>query len=183
MQISLSDEQVMEAVKNGDLEKASILFDRYNKHLYNFFVKISFNKELGQDLTQNVFLRMIRFKHTYRADGKFKSWIFQIARNVYADHYRSNKLMISDNEDVSVIEEQVTAIDESIISDEKEKLLYIAMYRLKDEQRELLWLSKFQKMKYDEIAQIYETNTGAIKVKVHRALNKLKENYFQLEKI
>ena len=84
---------------------------------------------------------------------------------------------------VAVIEEHVAAIDETLINNEKEKLLYIAMYKLKDEQRELLWLSKFQKMKYNDIAQIYETNSGAIKVKVHRALNKLKENYLQLEKI
>lgn len=179
----MTDEELMMAVKQGDLAKASILFDRYHKHLYNFFVKISFDKELGHDLTQNVFLRMIKFKHTYRNEAKFKSWIFQIARNIYADHYRSNKVMTSDYQDIEIIGQQVDAIDVKMVKDEKEKLLYIAMYKLDREEREILLLSKFEKMKYEEIAQIYETSVGAIKVKVHRAINKLKEKYLQLEKI
>ena len=179
----MTDEQLMEAVKQGDLAKASILFDRYHKHLYNFFVKISFDKDLGHDLTQNVFLRLIKFKHTYKPKAKFKSWIFQIARNIYADHYRSNKVMTSDFDDVEVIGEHIDAIDVKMANDEKEKLLYIAMYKLDREQREILLLSKFEKMKYEDIAKVYETSVGAIKVKVHRAVNKLKENYLQLEKI
>jgi RNA polymerase sigma-70 factor (ECF subfamily) len=179
----MTDEQLMEAVKQGDLAQASILFERYHKHLYNFFVKISFDRELGHDLTQNVFLRMIKFKHTYKPEAKFKSWIFQIARNIYADHYRSNKVMTSDFDDVEIIGEKIDAIDVVMEKDENEKLLYIAMYKLEREQREILLLSKFEKMKYEDIAKIYETSVGAIKVKVHRAINKLKENYLQLEKI
>ena len=179
----MTDEQIMELVKNGDLEQAKQLFDRYHKHLYNFFVKISLDREVGHDLTQNVFLRMIRFRTSYKTGGNFKSWIFQIARNVFADHYRSNKLLVSDYNEVEMIGQRVDAIDESLAKDEKEKLLYVALYKLEDEQREVLLLSKFQKMKYEEIAAIYETSVGAIKVKVHRAINKLKEKYFELEKI
>jgi RNA polymerase sigma-70 factor (ECF subfamily) len=177
----LSDEQLMEQVKQGDLTKSSDLFDRYHKHLYNFFVKISYDRDLGNDLTQNVFLRMIKFKHTYRADGKFKSWIFQIARNVYADHHRANKQTFS--KEVFNLSDQEDAIDVKWAKSEEEKLLYIAMYGLSTEQREVLLMSKFQKMKYQEIAEIYETSEGAIKTKVHRAIKKLQENYFKLEKI
>lgn len=179
----MTDEELMDAVKGGDLTKASILFDRYNKHLYNFFVKIAYDRDLGHDLTQDVFLRMIRYRHTYRSTSKFKSWIFQIARNVYADHYRSNKIMKSDFDEVEMIGQKVDAIDVKMANDEREKLLYIAMYKLNEEQRELLLLSKFQKLKYDEIATIYDSTVGAIKVKVHRAINKLKEHYLKLEKI
>ena len=179
----MTDEQLMEAVKQGDLAKASLLFDRYHKHLYNFFVKISFDRELGHDLTQNVFLRMIKFRHTYRNEAKFKSWIFQIARNIYADHYRSNRVLNNEFEEIEIIGDRVEAIDVQMANDEREKLLYIAMYKLDREQREIILLSKFEKMKYEEIAQVYETTVGAVKVKVHRAINKLKEKYLQLEKI
>ena len=177
----MSDEQLMERVKQGDLANASVLFERYNKHLYNFFVKISFDQDLGHDLTQNVFLRMLKFKHTYKSGAKFKSWIFQIARNIYADHYRSNK--VAKSREVLNLQQQEEAIDVQWANSEREKLLYIAMYRLNVDQRELLLMSKFQKMKYEDIAQIYETSVGAIKVKVHRAIKKLQENYFKLEKI
>ena len=179
----MTDEELMQAVKEGDMAKASMLFDRYNKHLYNFFVKTTYDRDLGHDLTQNTFLRMMRFKHTYKAEAKFKSWIFQIARNVYADHYRNNKILKSDYDEVEMIGQKVDAIDVQMANDEREKLLYIAMYKLNEDQRELLILSKFQKLKYEEIATIYETTVGAIKVKVHRAINKLKDNYLELEKI
>jgi RNA polymerase sigma factor (sigma-70 family) len=181
VQKKISDEQLMEEVKQGDLAKASLLFDRYHKHLYNFFVKISADRDLGNDLTQNVFLRMLKFRHTYKAEAKFKAWIFQIARNIYADHYRSNKE--ANSKEVIDLHHQEEAIDVKWVNDEREKLLYIALYRLNIDQRELLLMSKFQKMKYEDIAQVYDTSVGAIKVKVHRAIKKLQEHYFKLEKI
>ncbi|WP_343034137.1 RNA polymerase sigma factor [Fulvivirga lutimaris] len=182
MEKTLTDEQLMEAVRGGELNKASQLFDRYHKHLYNFFVKITMDKDLGHDLTQNVFMRMIHYKHTYQTGAVFKSWIFRIARNIYADHYRKNRMMFSDD-NLEIMDRKMTAIDDQMVEDERQKLLYIALYKLKPEQKEILMLSKFQKLKYEEIASIYETSVGAIKTKVHRALGKLKENYLELEKI
>lgn len=182
MEKTLTDEQLMEAVRGGELNNASLLFDRYHKHLYNFFVKITSDRDLGHDLTQNVFMRMIHYKHTYQNGAVFKSWIFRIARNIYADHYRKNRMMYSDD-NLEIVDEKLTSIDEQMVEDEKQKLLYIALYKLKPEQKEILLMSKFQKMKYEEIAGIYDTTVGAIKTKVHRALGQLKENYLELEKI
>jgi RNA polymerase sigma-70 factor (ECF subfamily) len=54
---------------------------------------------------------------------------------------------------------------------------------LNDEQRELLVLTRFQQMKYEEVATIMDTSVANIKVKVHRAIQKLREHYFQLERI
>jgi RNA polymerase sigma-70 factor (ECF subfamily) len=55
------------------------------------------------------------------------------------------------------------------------------MEQLSDENRELLILCRYQELKYDEIAQILNTTEGAIKVRVHRALNQLKNAYLKLE--
>jgi RNA polymerase sigma factor (sigma-70 family) len=67
--------------------------------------------------------------------------------------------------------------------DEKERLLHQSMARLSDEQRELLVLTRFQQMKYEEVAAIMDTTVANIKVKVHRAILKLREYYFEIEKI
>ena len=74
-------------------------------------------------------------------------------------------------------------IRESEMLDEREKLLHRSLARLGDEQRELLILTRFQQMKYEEVAQIMNTTVANIKVKVHRAIAKLREHYFELEKI
>jgi RNA polymerase sigma-70 factor (ECF subfamily) len=57
------------------------------------------------------------------------------------------------------------------------------MAKLSEEQRELLVLTRFQHMKYEEVAVIMDTTVANIKVKVHRAILKLREYYFELEKI
>lgn len=179
----LSDEVIMLAVKNEELQKASVLFDRYHKRLYNFFVKISFDRDLGHDLTQNTFMRMIKYRKTYREGHKFSSWIFQMARNIYADHFRKNKPMYSDFVEVDEIRQKLEAVDEEIIRNEEEKLLYISLYKLKPEQREVLILTRFEEMKYSEVAQVLDTSEANVKVKVHRALAALRNEYLALENI
>lgn len=179
----MSEESLMSAVKNGELTHASDLFEAYNRALYNFFVKITYDRDLGHDLTQNVFFRLIKFRHTWNDDMRFKPWIYQIARNVYADHYRKNKVMKNDNIDVSELGDKIEAFDDWNDRSEQERILHLSMQRLKDEDREILLMSKFQKMKYEEISQVLDTSVSAVKVKVHRAIKRLKNHYFELEKI
>lgn len=179
----MTDEELMLKVKQGDLKYAAELFDRYNKPLYNFLVKVAFDRDLGHDLTQNVFERIIKYRNSYKQDSKFKSWIYQMARNVYADHYKKNKTMVSDFAEVENVGDQLGQIDERMIKDEREKLLYISLYKLSQEQRELLILTRFQHMKYEEVAAVYDISVANVKVKVHRAIKELRNKYLELEKI
>ena len=178
----MTDEQIMEAVKNGDLQVASLLFDRYNKKLFNFLACMCQDRELAEDLTQNVFLRMIRYRNSYRDGMKFQSWIYQVARNVFSDHYQANKNRKSDFVAIEKISEGIMDINEEKQQDEKEQMLQRSMSLLNEEQRELLVLTRFQHLKYEEVAVMMETSVANIKVKVHRAIAKLREHYFQIEK-
>lgn len=65
----------------------------------------------------------------------------------------------------------------------KEKLLHRCLARLKPDQREVLVLTRFQQMKYEEVAAIMNTTVSNIKIKVHRAILKLREYYFELESL
>lgn len=179
----MTDELLMIAVKDGELEKASELFDRYHKRLYNFFVKITFDRELGHDLTQNVFLRMIKYRSSYKEGKPFKAWIYQMARNIYADHFRKNKMLYSDYAEVEDLKHKIASVDETMVQDEREKLLYISLFRLTPEQREILILTRFQELKHEEVAQILDCTVANVKVKVHRAIKQLREKYLELEKI
>ena len=178
----MSDEALMEAVKSGDLQKATVLFERYNAAIFNFLARMNgMDRELAADLTQNVFLRMLKYRGSYRQDGAFRAWIYQVARNVFSDHYQQWKKRgsgfvgienVSDNSVDHADGEQA----------EREQILHQSLARLNEEQRELLILTRFQQMKYEEVAVIMDTTVANIKVKVHRAIQKLREHYFELEK-
>ncbi|MEM6524254.1 MAG: sigma-70 family RNA polymerase sigma factor [Bacteroidota bacterium] len=179
----ISDETLMEQVRKGELRKATELFDRYNKPLYSFFVRLTLDRDLSNDLTQNVFLRMLKYRKTYQPGKPFKAWIYQMARNIHADHYRKNKVMFSDIRDVEQVSSPLAGFEDRIVQNEKEKLLYVSLFKMDTEQREILILTRFQQMKYEEVAAMLEISVANVKVKVHRAMHKLKETYMELEKI
>lgn len=177
----MTDEQVMEALKKGDLQQASLLFERYHKPLFNFLAKMTLEREQAEDLTQNVFLRMIRYRTSYKEGMKFKSWIYQVARNVFSDYYQATKNKRADFVEVEKIADRIMDNEENSQFEEKEQLLHQSLALLNEEQRELLVLTRFKHLKYEEVAQLMDTSVANIKVKVHRAIGKLREHYFQLE--
>jgi len=179
----MTDEQIMEAVKNGDLQQVSMLFERYHKRIFNFLARMTADREIAEDLTQNVFLRLIKYRTSYREGNLFQSWIYQVARNVFSDHYQSKKNRFADFVSVDRVSESLEDKEESADMEEKEKLLQRSMAMLSEEQRELLILTRFQHLKYEEVAAVMNTTVANIKVKVHRAIGKLREHYFELEKI
>jgi len=179
----MTDELLMEAVKNGDLQQASVLFERYNKRIFNFLARMTMDRALAEDLTQNVFLRLIKYRSSYKEGARFQSWIYQVARNIFSDHYQANKNKLSDFVDVEKVSDHLHDDEENQLIDEQERLLQRSMALLSEEQRELLVLTRFQHMKYEEVAVIMDTTVANIKVKVHRAILKLREHYFELEKI
>jgi RNA polymerase sigma factor, sigma-70 family len=172
----------MEAVKNGDLQQASVLFDRYHKRIFNFLARMTNDRDVAEDLTQNTFLRLMKYKASYHEGKRFQSWIYQVARNVFSDHYQAHKNRFSDFVDVEKMKEQVEDNDGRTEQEEQEALLHRSLSLLNEEQRELLILTRFQQMKYEEVAAIMDTTVANIKVKVHRAIARLREHYFQLEK-
>ncbi len=173
----------MGAVKNGDLQQASVLFERYHKRILNFLARMVMNRAIAEDLTQNVFLRMIRYRNSYQEGNRFQSWIYQVARNVFSDHYQANKNKKADFVDVEKMIDTIMEPEEGNDQNEREETLRRSMALLSEEQRELLVLTRFQQMKYEEVAAILDTTVANIKVKVHRAIARLREHYFELEKI
>jgi RNA polymerase sigma-70 factor (ECF subfamily) len=177
----MTDEMIMEAVKSGNLQQAAMLFERYNTRIFNFLAKMTMDRELAEDLTQNVFFRIIKYRASYREGLLFQSWIYQVARNVFSDHYQTHKKNRKEYVDVEKIGEHLRE-EEGTEQDEREKILSQSLARLDDEQREVLVLTRFQQLKYEEVAVIMGTTVANIKVKVHRAISKLRKYYFELEK-
>jgi RNA polymerase sigma-70 factor (ECF subfamily) len=178
----MTDEMIMEALKNGDLQQASLLFERYHKRIFNFLARMVMDREQAEDLTQNVFLRMIRYRTSYKEGMKFQSWIYQMARNVFSDHYQANKNKQSKFADVEKMTDEIQEDNTSEEQEQREFLLRRSLALLDDDQRELLVLTRFQHLKYEEVAVLLDTTVANIKVKVHRAIGRLRQHYFELER-
>jgi RNA polymerase sigma factor (sigma-70 family) len=178
----LSDNALMLKVKNGDLDKLGLLFERYNRPQFGFLFHMTGQRELSEDLVQSVFYRILKYKHTFRGDGEFKTWMYHMARNVVNDNGRSVKRTIR-HQELTEFSDNIGggfAADESIHKKQELATLRNAMANLSEESREVLILSKFQELKYNEIAQIMDITEGAVKVRVHRAISQLKNMYLQI---
>lgn len=131
------------------------------------------DKALCEDLTQTVFYKVIRYRTSYKG-GQFVSWIFRIARNVFSDHYQKSK-KISNTENLELVIHKNS--DNEININDDIAHLYSVLDTLNSEEKELIVLNRFQGIKYDKIAEIVDSSEGAIKVKVHRIIKKLRTIY------
>nr|WP_299073927.1 RNA polymerase sigma factor [uncultured Allomuricauda sp.] len=180
---TLTDNFLMLKVKSGDLDKLGLLYERHKKRLFGFFYNLGNNPSVSEDLVQNVFERMLKYKESYTGDGSFPAWMFRMARNVNYDYHKKT---VKENVSKGISPEDVrTGIDdflnEKVEMEGNTILLKRALKKLPKEKRELLILSKYRDLKFAEIGQIVGCTEGAAKVRVHRALKDLRTIFLQLE--
>ena len=175
----------MTKVKDGNLSKLGLLFERYKKILFGYFYNLNHDPMMCEDLVQNVFMRILKYRHGFKGDGDFKVWMFHIARNVNIDNFRKNK----GKYDEDIVDWQDKIGDNELTREaEMEKyesldILNSAIKRLDPEKQEVLTLSKLEGLKYKQIGEILDCSEGAVKVKVFRALQALKKEYTNLQHI
>jgi RNA polymerase sigma-70 factor (ECF subfamily) len=185
--LETGDETLMAQVRGGDLRKLALLFERHHRALYNFFVHMTGSRDLSEDLVQEVFFRILRYRHTYDESRPFPAWLYQIARNVKLEgtkkRNRELRVVKPAREDGEIEREPAApepGAEESLRKQQEIGLLRRALERLPDEKREVLVLSRFQNMAYDHIAQVLGCEVGAVKVRVYRAVRELGQIYMDL---
>jgi len=176
MVVHIPDETIMQHIKEGKIAEMSVLFERYHLKIYNFFFRLTFNRDISQDLTQNLFYRMIKYRNSYNNEHNVKSWIFQIARNLHADFRNQEKRNCEIILKFNSYSDEVSDKEDSY-SEEDYIRLEQAMSNLTPDQKEMIILSRYQGMKYEEISEIMNQSVPAIKVAIHRAIKKLKRIY------
>jgi RNA polymerase sigma factor (sigma-70 family) len=174
---SMSDEELMSQVRNGIGEMLGVLFDRYHVPLFNFYVKLTGDRPLSEDLVQEVFFRILKYRHSFRPDTPFRAWMYQIARNARFDHLRKRRPETAWEPEMSPAVAPVDTAQQS----QEALLLRSALMQISEDKREVLVLSRFQDLKYEEIAQLLGCEVGTVKTRVHRALQELRQILHQLE--
>ncbi len=177
------DHELMLAVRDGDLGCMGELFERHHGPLFGYLAKLTGNRTAAEDITQIVFQRMLKYRHTYRDQGSFTAWMYHLARRCASDHFRkSSPSPISvDPSELEFHADQSHSADETAASRDDHALLHRALGRLDRDDREVLLLSRLQELSFAEVAGILECSVGAARVRAHRALRSLRDHYFRLQ--
>src|SRR5210317_1420295 len=91
MKKKTSDEMLMLQLAHGNKNAAGILYDRNYKQVYGYFVRMTNDIDVSRDLTQNVFLKIMKYSHSWKEDKVFAYWMFRIARNILVDYYNGSR--------------------------------------------------------------------------------------------
>jgi RNA polymerase sigma-70 factor (ECF subfamily) len=164
---------LVEKAKKNNCEALSKLSRYYYPKIYRHMLYKVSNREDAEDLTSEVFVRMVKSLPKQR--GSFKAWLYRIANNLAIDYYRKK----SRSKEVSLVEDFE---DHTSVQDDKtEKIieredLNRAIRALPDEQRQTILLKFMEGYRNQEIADILGKTVGAVKALQFRALSTLKKN-------
>jgi len=175
-----NDETLMLAVRDGEVGKLGSLFDRYHTLLFDFFARLTGNRAAAEDLVQDVFFRILKYRKTYRDDSHFKTWMFHIARNARIDYFKKHRAEVLFPEEGFDVEGHLPYPSQELEQRQQSALLQRALYKLTEEKREVLVMARYQEMKYEQIADLLGCEVGTVKVRVHRAMKDLREIYLKL---
>jgi RNA polymerase sigma factor (sigma-70 family) len=176
----VTDNQLMENVRDGSVEKLAVLFERHHVRLYNFLLRLTGNPNISEDLVQEVFCRILKYRATYKGTSTFALWMYQIARNTHIDHLRKQKEALPLDEQWDEAPSRELNPVEQSERDEDIALVREALSRLPLRKREILILSRFQDLKYREIAELLDCHIGTVKAHVHRAIKDLRRIYLEI---
>jgi RNA polymerase sigma-70 factor (ECF subfamily) len=136
------------------------------------------HRSAAEDLVQDTFMKMLKYKATFRDDSEFVPWMFGIGRNACLAHLRrtADDRVPKHEQDVETLPEPT----EDPQDGDQHEIVRRALQRLPVDRREVLVLSRYEFKSYEEIAVLLDCSVGAVKVRVHRALKQLREIYLDL---
>jgi len=169
----------MLAVRDGDLSQLGPLFERYHIPIFDYLCRMTGNRAAAEDLVQDVFMRVLKYRSTFRDDGRFETWLFRIARNVRADYFRGRGVEPVSDEGVDLPSSELSAMHR-LERDRDVARLQRALLQLRDDRRELIVLARYREMPHERIAELLGIETGAVKVRLHRAVKDLRDIFLQL---
>ena len=176
-QLAMTDEALMLAVRNGDLDRLTPLFQRYWRPLFGFFYRMSGDRGFAEDLVQDVFVRVLKYRHTYQDDGAFESWLFRIARNTFYDAAKKRPAL-EDIDDVDVA--QAPSQGQHLEHDDNVARLKEALRRLPADKREVIVLARYRGLTHEQLGALMGVDVGTMRVRLHRALRQLGDIFHDL---
>jgi RNA polymerase sigma factor (sigma-70 family) len=174
----MNDETLMDAVRAGDLAQLGVLFERHHAALFGFLCRTTGDRAVAQDLVQEVFERLLKYRATYRQGSPFEAWLFRIARNARADYF--NRREARQAEQQAQGPEPILPPDEHLERERDAVRLQRALMLLPDDKRDLIVLARYRALRQEQIAELLGVEVGAVRTRLHRAMAQLREIFLRL---
>jgi len=174
---SYSDEELMSFAKDGDRNAFEEIYERYSAKLRAFFQRALWHdKELAEDLTQELYMKVIKNLKKYNPKRSFKTWLYSMANNMCKNQYRHREVRDRAGEElkqatVIKMHQGESKIDRKIFKEELEK----ALDNLDFKKRTCFILRFKHELSISEIAQIENCSEGTIKSRLYYTLRSLAE--------
>jgi len=182
-----SDTELMERFGDGDDEAFRLLVERHQKPLINFFWRRCYDRQMAQDCTQEVFLRLVRHRGRWKPQAKFTTYMYRIAENLWIDRYRSRKaappttsLQVpagdGGGELGGVLPGRSRLPEDGAADRELSIKIRQALETLTEEQRSVFLLAETKGLKYAAIGDALGIPVGTVKSRMHAAIHKLRSH-------
>lgn len=174
---------LMVRLMDGDRDAFDGLFERYSARIRSFVFRFVGDREVAEDLTQEVFLKLYRNPRAFDPRGRFMTWIFAVARNACIDWLRLKKLPVvpvgasSDDDDPSLEPATLAAYapDETALHHELQTRMQEVLGRLSDKLREVFLLCAVQGLSYEDAATVIGCPVKTVSSRLSRA----RDQFFQ----
>ena len=177
MQGEPTDEELMLAYAAGDVTAFQALYSRHRGPLFRHLQRQLRDPSLAEEFFQDTWQRVVTARDRYRPEAKFATWLYQIAHNRVADHWRARQHRPPAPDDATELAERVPDPDtpeRSLSAFEERRRLQLALEELPDDQREVVLLRLEQELSLEEIGEITGVGRETVKSRLRYAMDKLR---------
>ncbi len=180
--------------QSGDRAAFTLLVRRYERPIHCFVFRSTGSASTAQDLTQDVFVRVVHASAEFRHSSKFSTWIFSIARNLCIDHARRAKHRRHPSLDAPIGEVGDTSLGDSVADSAPEgqphravvgarvlEVVERTLRELPEDLREVFLLREFGEVPFREIAEIVGAPENTVKSRMRYALERLQRALSEYE--
>lgn len=186
-----TDTSLLDRIADGDEEALAQLYDLYSTVLFGLIRTIVNNKEIAEDLLQELFLLVWKRAERFDASkGSVYTWLVTLARNKSIDKIRSKSYRMQQKnkaDEHSVLFANLVSDEkspyESMWLDKKTEILRNALNSIPDKQREVIEIAYFEGFSQSKIAETYNIPLGTVKTRMREGLDKLRVLLKKNEKI
>lgn len=168
--------------KAGDQEAFAIIYDQFYTPIFRYFYGRTGDKNLAEDLTQDVFLKGYQSLNAYTVGSASPlAYFYTIARHRLVDYWRKNKTETLTDEQLVVIPDDKEKTEKLAVDLENEKILQEGLSSLTTDQREVLTLKYLNGLSTKEVAEMLDKSEEAVRQTIVRALRSMSEKLDKYE--